>query len=185
MAIEIEKKYRLTDEQRDVVIARLNTLNAESFDAVFEVNTIYRSPRLEQDRAILRLRRIGDRSILTYKKRLASPSAIKHQLKEETEIENGDVMENILAKLGLTSSIIYEKRRTVWKYSETEIALDELPFGKFMEIEGTEENIKVVERELRIENLPAEESTYVGLTHKLGVRNGELIEARFAPERTD
>jgi len=182
MPIEIEKKYRLTNEQREQVLALLASLNARSSDAVFEVNTIYRSAVLEADRAILRLRRIGDRSLLTYKKRFESSSSIKRQLEEETEVADGDAMASILLRLGFTPTLVYEKRRSTWKYKETEIVVDELPFGQFMEIEGTEEQIQKVEQELGVADLPAEEATYVGLTHKHGVRNGDVIEARFKRE---
>ena len=179
MAIEIEKKYRLTKQQREQIVARLNTVADQASDVTFEVNTIYRSPALEADRAILRLRRIGDRSILTYKKRFESASPVKRQLEEETEILDGAVMESILLRLGFTPAVVYEKRRRTWKYAGTEVVVDELPFGEFMEIEGDEEAIQAVELALGIADLPAEEATYVGLTNKLGVRNGDVIEARF------
>ena len=67
-----------------------------------------------------------------------------------------------------------------YQFKEVEIVIDELPFGLFMEIEG--EFMKIVEAEmlLGIENLEAEHETYPGLTAKFGVKNGEMIEARFS-----
>jgi len=38
-------------------------------------------------------------------------------------------------------ALVYEKRRTRWKIGTAEIALDELAFGLFMEIEGSEKEI--------------------------------------------
>src|SRR5512144_1263749 len=135
MPIEIEKKYRLTAVQREQIVERLNALNAQMSGTELEVNTIYRSPALEQDNAILRLRRVGPRAILTFKKRFTSPSAVKRQLEEETEVLDADAMERILVRVGFTPSLVYEKRRQSWSYLGVEIVLDELPFGWFMEIE--------------------------------------------------
>ena len=179
MAIEIEKKYRLTQEQAETLADRLKTIGAEGSNFDFEVNTLYMSPGLEQEGAILRLRRIGTRAILTFKKRFSSSSSIKRQLEEETAVEDADAMQRILDRLGFKASLIYEKRRRTWKYHSTEIAIDELPFGWFMEIEGDEDDIVAVERALVVEGLTAEEATYPALTRQHGKPVGDQIEARF------
>ena len=180
MAIEIEKKYRLTDQQRESVNARLSALNVTPNATEFETNTLYRHPNIDFDNAVLRLRRVGDHATLTFKKRFASESPIKRQLEEETEVIDAEATERILGHLGFVPSLIYEKRRQTWKYAETEITVDELPFGWFMEIEGEENDIERVERALSIDALRAEESTYPGLTRRHGKVNGDVIEARFA-----
>ena len=76
--------------------------------------------------------------------------------------------------------MVYEKRRTRWKIGKAEVALDELPFGLFMEIEGTEKEIARVEKLLEAEALPAVMETYPALTAQLGQKRGGVIEARFA-----
>jgi adenylate cyclase class 2 len=179
VAIEIEKKYRLTDQQRESIVARLNALDASPNATEFETNTLYRNPNIELDNAVLRLRRVSDHAILTFKKRFASESLVKRQLEEETEVADAEATERILGQIGFVPSLIYEKRRQTWKYAETEITVDELPFGWFMEIEGEENDIERVERELSIDALQAEESTYPGLTRRHGKLNGDVIEARF------
>ena len=179
MAIEIEKKFRLTEEQRAQIIERLKTLSAESSEKEFEVNTIYRNATLEADNAILRLRRVGNRSLLTYKRRFVSESSIKRQLEEETEVADADIIARILAHLGFSPTLVYEKYRTTWQHGGTEITIDDLPFGRFMEIEGEAEAIESVERELGVEGLQSEEATYPALTRQHGNLNGEVIEARF------
>ena len=179
MPIEIEKKYRLTRRQADTLAARLDTIGAESSNSDFEINTLYTSQSLELDGAILRLRRIGKRAILTFKKRFPSNSSIKRQLEEETSVEDADAMERILDRLGFKPSLVYEKRRRTWKYHSTEIAIDELPFGWFMEIEGDEDDIVAVEHAIAVEGLTAEEATYPALTRQHGKPVGDQIEARF------
>ena len=179
MPVETEKKYRLTEAQRAQITERLKALSAESFEREFEVNTIYRNATLEADNAILRLRRVGNRSLLTYKKRFPSESAIKHQLEEETEVADADTIARILTLLGFMPILVYEKYRTTWQYGGTAITLDELPFGWFMEIEGAEVEIERVELELSVEGLQSEEATYPALTRQHGTHVGDVIEARF------
>ena len=179
MPIEIEKKYRLTKQQATALPQRLSVIGAERSNSEFEVNTLYTSPGLDLEGAILRLRMTGNRAILTFKKRFSSPSPIKRQLEEETEVEDGDVMARILDRLGFKPSLIYEKRRETWKHQSTEIAIDELPFGWFMEIEGEEADIVAVERAIGIDESSAEEATYPALTRKFGRMVDDRIEARF------
>ena len=179
LSIEIEKKYRLTRAQAETLASRLDEIGAELSGSEFEVNTLYSSPTLDLEGAILRLRRVGRRSILTFKKRFDSPSPVKRQLEEETEVEDADVMERILDRLGFKPTLVYEKRRQIWKYESTEIAIDELSFGWFMEIEGDEANIVAAEQSIAMKDLIAEEQTYPALTRKHGKALNDRIEARF------
>ncbi len=178
--IEIEKKYRLTKEQRDAVVQRLRETGAQVLRGEeFEENTIYRGAALQRETSVLRLRRVGEKAVLTFKERFPSSSAIKHQREEETEVADADAMHAILETLGFTPALVYEKRRQTWLFGKTEVVIDELSFGLFMEIEGEEEEINAAERELGIDSFPAEHSTYPQLAEKHGRRVGEMVEARL------
>jgi adenylate cyclase class 2 len=179
MPIEIEKKYRLTKKQREEVLRRLPEIRAQRKGEEFEVNTLYAGETLEPGRSVLRLRRIGKRAILTYKERFPTRSSIKHQREDETEVADPEAMELILDALGFTAALVYEKRRETWLHGKTEIVVDELPFGLFMEIEGTEQGIREVESKLAIKRLRTEMATYPQLTLKHGKDYGGVIEARF------
>ena len=179
MPIETEKKYRLTKKQRAELLRRLPQIGATPQGEEFEENTLYGGDVLDVGRCVLRLRRVGDKAILTYKERYTSASSIKQQLEEETDVSDADAMENILDALGFAPALIYEKRRATWQLGETEIALDELPFGLFMEIEGPEADIRKTERQLAIKGLRAEHATYPQLAQRHGKRHGRVIEARF------
>lgn len=183
MAIEIEKKYRLSKKQREELSLRLPAIGAKRKSDDFEVNTLYAGDGLDVQRCVLRLRRVGDRAILTYKERFPSESAIKHQREDETRVEDPDSMELILDALGFFPALIYEKRRERWMLGQTEIVVDELPFGLFMEIEGSEDEIKATERKLAIKGLKTEHATYPQLTRKHGTDYGEMVEARFPGEK--
>lgn len=179
MPIEIEKKYRLTKKQRAEVLRRLPEIGAKRKGEEFEVNTLYAGETLDVGHSVLRLRRIGKRGILTYKERFPTRSSIKHQREDETRVDDPDAMELILEALGFTPALVYEKRRETWKLREAEIVIDELPFGLFMEIEGTEQTIRDIESKLAIKRLRSEASTYPQLTLKQGKDHDGVIESRF------
>jgi adenylate cyclase class 2 len=183
MSIEIEKKYRLTKKQQEEVLQRLPSIGAKLKGRDFEVNTIYTGETLDVARSILRLRRIGNRGILTYKERFPTSSAIKHQREDETAVDDPDAMELILDALGFTPALVYEKRRQTWRLGKIEIVIDELPFGLFMEIEGSEKEIQDVERKLAIKRLRSETATYPQLTLKHGNDYGGVVESRFPEPR--
>jgi adenylate cyclase class 2 len=181
MPIEIEKKYRITAKQRDEVLKRLPTIGAKRAGEEFEENTLFAGESIDMSRSVLRLRRVGKRAILTYKERFSSRSDIKHQREDETVVSDAEAMELILEGIGFTAALVYEKRRETWKLGKTEIVIDELPFGLFMEIEGTERDIREIESKLAIK-LKAELETYPRLTMKHGTNCGGVIEARFPEE---
>lgn len=179
MGVEIEKKYRLTTEQRNFLEQRLPELGAEFKSEVFEENTLYRGKGLEVKRALLRLRRVGASATLAYKESLPGTSSIKRRREDETLVHDPESMNAILAALGFVPGLIYEKRRRTWRLGAAEIVLDELPFGLFMEIEGDESEIEAIEAKLEIKGLKHEKATYPQLTAKHGTPRGKLVEARF------
>ena len=88
-------------------------------------------------------------------------------------------MASILDAMGFMPALVYEKRRETWALGKTEIVIDELPFGLFMEIEGDESGIREVEAKLAMKRLKSEDATYPQLTLKHGTDHGGVIEARF------
>jgi predicted adenylyl cyclase CyaB len=179
MPIEIEKKYRLDQKQRLAVERRLREAGALKHPLEHEENTIYRGGRLDFGGCALRLRRIGQRAILTFKQRIPTSSPIKHQREEETEVASADKVNAILQSLGFLPALIYEKRRRRWKLGKAEVVIDELPFGLFMEIEASEKEITRIEKKIGAQDLPAVLETYPTLTAKFGKQRKGIIEARF------
>jgi adenylate cyclase class 2 len=179
MGIEVEKKYRLTGAERVRVLERLNEIGAEFCGEEFEENILYAGGIINQKNCVLRLRRVAGKAILTYKERFPSDSAIKRQREDETEVLNAEAMAAILDGLGYRPALVYEKRRATWRVAQTEVVIDELPFGFFMEIEGEEQAIIEAEKALQLTETEAEMATYPQLTASHGKKNGEVIEARF------
>src|SRR5215210_5382825 len=111
MAIEIEKKYRLTEARMEVVAARLDERGAEFSGEVFEENYLHRGGLLDERGAVLRLRRISGVTLLTYKEKLPTSSGAKHNIEFETVVADVDAAENIIERLGYRLSVVYEKHR--------------------------------------------------------------------------
>lgn len=179
MGIEIEKKYRLDKKRLVELAAKLNELGAEFRSEVFEENYLHKGGQLEERSAVLRLRKIADSTILTYKERVKTDTDIKHRIEYETAVADVDAMEKIIESLGYKLSTVYEKHRKTWHFLDVEVVLDELPFGVYMEIEGEVEAIAEAERVLEITDLEPEPRGYPRLAVKFGKLIGEVSEARF------
>lgn len=180
MAEEIEKKYRLTTEQREQVLQKLQTVNAQFVRQDFEENILYRGGDLNFKSSILRLRKTADKTVLTYKESLpGEPDDIKRRIEHETVVSEAETMQEILRSIGFVPSLVYEKRRQTWKFETAEIVVDELPFGLFLEIEGAEEAIRRTENALEIADFEIEPAPYPALAAIHGKQTGALTEARF------
>lgn len=179
MAIETEKKYCLSEAQFKQIADELNGIEAEFVGEDFEENLIFSGGILGEKNAILRIRKTQDKTILTYKKRIQNEFDVKQQIEHETEVADFEAIEKIVESLGLIKSLVYEKRRRTWNFKETEIVLDELPFGFFMEIEGSVTAIAETEMLIGAESFETEHETYPRLTAQFGERNGDTFEARF------
>ena len=177
--LEIEKKYRLPDSQRDRIVDSMKELGAVFERDETEENTIYGGDSLIGAGAIVRIRRTDQRALLTYKRRVDEGSDVKQQIEYETEIADADAADKIMRELQLSPKLVYEKRRSTWRFRDVEIVFDELPFGNFMEIEGPRTAIREAEMLLDLDALETEHETYPRLTARLGKQVGQVIEARF------
>jgi adenylate cyclase class 2 len=179
MAIETEKKYRLSEEQKQFVTNSLKEIGADFQGEDFEENLIYGGGILDEKPAVLRVRQTQDKTILTFKQSIENEFNVKQRTEYETEVAVADELKRIINSLGFELRLVYEKRRKTWRFRTVEIVLDELPFGDFMEIEGSVTAIAEAEMFLGIEDYETEHDTYPRLTAKFGARSGNLIEARF------
>ena len=179
MAIETEKKYRLDKKLLVEYTTRLRELGAVFAYEAFEENYLHRGGILDDRNAVLRLRKTNERTILTYKEKLGLQNEFKHQIEHETAVDNVEATEAIIEKLGYRLSVIYEKHRKAYHLGNVEVVLDELPFGLYMEIEGTMEDILTVEKQIGADRLEPETRGYPRLTVKYGVAVNGVMEARF------
>jgi adenylate cyclase class 2 len=104
-----------------------------------EVNTLYDTVdgRLRSGRQLLRVRRYGPRTILTFK---GIPQPGKHKAREELEIglTSAGTCGSILERLGFRPTFRYEKFRTEYRGDSGDgvVTIDETPLGPFLELEG-------------------------------------------------
>ena len=180
MPIEIEKKYRLSRAERRAIEKRLRALGLKPEPVEFEENTIYRGGNLRPGTRALRLRRVNERAVLTFKERFPGKSSVKRQRENETVVAEADATHEILKALEFSAALVYEKRRTLWNVGKAKLVIDELPLGLFMEIEGPEKEILRVEKQIGADSVEAVNETYPTLTARLGKKNRQgVIEARF------
>jgi adenylate cyclase class 2 len=179
MAIETEKKFRLGPKRLDEITQKLVDLGATFEKEVFEVNYQHRGGEMDERGATLRLRKIGDFTVLTYKEKVKGENGAKRKMEYETSVSDVDATENIIERLGYRLTAVYEKRRKYWRLGEVEVVLDELPFGLYMEIEGTEDAIDKAARKLGLKEIEHEPRGYPRLTIKYGKMNGDVAEAKF------
>ncbi|HLA95910.1 MAG TPA: class IV adenylate cyclase [Pyrinomonadaceae bacterium] len=179
MAIETEKKYRLSPKRLEEIVQKLTDVGASFTKEVFEVNFQHRGGQMDERGATLRLRKMGDFTILTYKEKIKNETGAKQKIEFETAVADVDAMENIIEHLGYRLTAVYEKRRKYWQLGDVEVVLDELPFGLFMELEGTIEAIEKAEKMLGLKEIEREPRGYPRLTIKYGKMNGDVAEARF------
>lgn len=166
--LEIEVKFAV--EELAAVRERLLTAGAELLrERVLEVNLRFDNPwnGLRAAGKVLRLRR-DDRVRLTLKLPVGPWDTQAKTLRElELEVSDLTVARQLLVELGFHIWFIYEKYRESYHLGGTEISLDELPFGSFVEIEGSLEQIGAVVDILGLESSKRITAGYVSLFYEV------------------
>lgn len=168
MATEIEAKMKFDDF--DALRERLSAAGAKRTGSALETNTFFDSP----DRALvandkgLRLRRSHDvqsgkeKFVITVKGP-QQKSELKSREEAEMRVEDGEDAKAVLAALGFSPTLSFEKNRESWELDGCKIELDELPIlGRFVEIEGPNQETVMRIREK------------LGLSHSALIRTGYI-----------
>ncbi|HIP72447.1 MAG TPA: CYTH domain-containing protein [Anaerolineae bacterium] len=167
--LEVEVKFYAPD--LTAVHNRLLALGAKiTKPRVYERNVRFDTTdeTLQQKWAILRLRQ--DTAVrLTYKGMPQHAGQGEVRVREELELEVSDLetMTLILERLGYFPVQVYEKYRETFVLGGVEIVLDEMPFGNFVELEGTEAAIKETAVQLKLDWRGRILTTYLGLMAEL------------------
>jgi len=97
-----------------------------------------------------------EKHTFTVKARFKDPERGLFEREEhEVSIEDAAEVAKMLKLLGFSYQRILEKKRQVWEKNGqkiTELLIDELPFGTYLEIEGNKESITEVLNELGLQN---------------------------------
>ncbi len=171
MHIEIEAKIKVDSLQE--VAAKLTKLGAEFIGEQVQRDSYFDDAGrslMKTDRG-LRLRRQGigneEKIILTYKG-AREKGRFKKRQEIEIRISDGDAVENLFLAIGYQKSLVFEKKRRVYRLGGCEVALDEMPLlGNFVEIEGPDDKkIADVQKKLGLADLPNIKESYAGLMAK-------------------
>lgn len=136
---------------------------------------------------VVRLRQ-DDRARLTYKEpppptSTPADTSLQHRFEAEVEVSDFAAMDVILQKLGYFPAMVYEKYRTTYHLEGTEVVLDEMPYGPFVEIEGEPAAIHQVRERLGLGAAPAFGISYARLfdnvKRNLGLTFTDLTFANF------
>lgn len=154
-AVEIEVKFRV--ESIEALEKQLRSLGFRVVTPrTFERNTLYdtRDRKLRAQQAILRIRRYGDRWVLTHKCLPSghNPDARhKHRVETETDVADGEALGIVFTQLGYEPVFVYEKWRAEYADATGHCVVDDTPIGVFAELEGPEEWIDSVSSRLGLD----------------------------------
>ena len=132
----IETEVKLWVDDLVGVEAKLVSLGAELHaPRVFERNSRYdhTDGSLTRRGIVLRLRH-DNRARLTYKESGTLLDGIMSRFEAEVEISDFDTMALILERLGFVFTFAYEKYRTTYLFSGSDVKLEERPFYRVVEI---------------------------------------------------
>jgi adenylate cyclase, class 2 len=135
--LETEVKFHIRD--MEYLRGRIIALGAVHKGRIFEKNLRFDTPdqKLMKQNALLRLRQ-ADKALLTFKsKPLVEDTQFKTLTEYEVEVSNFESMKVILEALDYHPVQIYEKWRETFIVDHTQILMDSMPYGNFLELEGT------------------------------------------------
>ena len=173
MAVEIEAKMRLHDEQ--AVVAKLEELGAVQSAALSETNSYFDTPKgtLKSTDQGLRTRvevthpGTPDETITTKitHKGPRAMGALKSRLETELTVDNAKEAALLLSALGYQHVLSFEKRRLRYTLDGCNVELDDLPIiGKFIEIEGpSDEAVMTVRDKIGLSDEPIIRSSYIAM----------------------
>jgi adenylate cyclase class 2 len=149
---EIEIKLPVVDIPE--LISKITSLGFGRIQKkLYEYNIVFDTPEgnLKKKNQLLRLRKIGDMSFITFKQPLPLNQGInQYKIREETEISVSEFTktQSILLSLGYHVFFIYEKYRETYRHDDIMIMIDQTPIGDYIEIEGKPEDIDLISGKL-------------------------------------
>ncbi len=170
-AQEIEAKFYVNDLAG--VEARLRVLGAELIQPrVHETNLRFDTAGRDLRRAkqVLRLRH-DDQARMTFKGPAQKRGGVMSREEIEFVVEDFDRARAFIEALGYEITVFYEKYRATYELDGTHIMLDELPYGDFVEIEGSDvESIHALADKLKLRWSAAIETSYQALFERVADR---------------
>ncbi|HSM24261.1 MAG TPA: class IV adenylate cyclase [Anaerolineaceae bacterium] len=174
--VEIEVKfYVISLDEIEEKIKELGGVLVQ--ERCFESNLRFDTAdqKLRNLRQVLRLRHDTE-NILTFKGAAEAGKPVSIRQEIEVLVDDFETTRALLEGLGYEVMMEYEKYRTTYSLLNTLVVLDELPYGKFIEIEGPDGNsIQKVARNLNLNWKMRVMTSYTYLFENLKGRKPELV----------
>lgn len=148
----IEKEIKLEIFDLTKLIEMLEKKGAKKESGAFQQTTRMDTPDKDLEKRSIFLRvRSGEKNIVTLKEKLKDNNDVFERQEIETIVHDVDKMIAIFTHLGYTKQLIMEKYRLNYLYKQSKLAIDELPFGCFLEIEGEFDDIDEIVKDLELD----------------------------------
>jgi adenylate cyclase class 2 len=151
VSIETEIKIRVADPAgfcRQLDLLNPGILSARHFEDNYIFDFVDGS--LQSRKCLLRVRLAAGRCFLTYKGPPRQEGIFKTREELETGIEDATMLLQILEGIGMRIGFRYQKYRREFTLHGVHVAVDETPIGNYAEIEGSEDGIRELARNLGI-----------------------------------
>ncbi|MCW5874394.1 MAG: class IV adenylate cyclase [Anaerolineales bacterium] len=165
---ELEVKFHVADPaeiERRLVAASAVLLHPRTHEYNLRFDSA--TGALSQANSMLRLRR-DSASHMTFKGPSTTLGGVLARQEIEFDVSNFMQAQKLIEALGFGSKFMYEKYRTTYVMNGLKVTLDEMPYGYFVEIEGTEpEPIRAAAQPLGLDwelRLP---ETYISIFRRL------------------
>jgi adenylate cyclase class 2 len=171
VAGQVEREIKLRTSGPEAARAAVAGLGARLVQPRhFEDNVLIddAARRLRAGGRLLRLRRTPQGGRLTYKGPRIDSGEVKARVEIEVSVGEPDVLQSLLAALGLEPVFRYQKYREVYAWKDVEIVVDETPVGTFLEIEGPVEGIHAAAAALGYRRADYITDSYAGLFFAAG-----------------
>ncbi len=173
---EIEAKFYVRDLTK--IEQRLGELGAKCvIPRGFEFNLRFDDSQgsLRAAHKVLRLRQSNDRR-LTYKGPAIATQGVLSRTEIELVVDSFENARQFLESLGYHVTVTYEKYRSLHSLGAANIALDELPYGLFVEIEAeTPQAVTLLAEKLGLAPQAAIAGSYQGLFERLRRTKGLTV----------
>jgi adenylate cyclase class 2 len=176
MPSQLEVEIKLAVPDLGAAVERVERAGARPIHPrQFQDDEVFDFPdrRLAAAGTVLRLRREGERALLTLKEEVGDQGNYKVRREFETAVAEGDAARRLLLGLGLTTSYRYQKYRRTFALGSLLILADELPIGDYLELEGPPEEIDRLAAALGYSKESYITESYRTLHHDLARRRGE------------
>lgn len=180
--IENEIKIALSKESLVELIKILKESGAEKEFCVLQItNRFDTNDQSLESRGVFLRTRTGETNTLTLKRKISGDNDhIKSREEIEIDLNSKEeiyTLNKIINILGFEKLLIMEKYRMQWSFSGCKIAIDELPFGFYVEIEGEKDNLFKVSDILKLNKEDSLTNTYWDIFREYKEKNGIINQA--------